>query len=56
MGSEISWADAHRRLTLRLANGSRTRPPLPRDFVVRLVPGKAIQWIRFAGEPVDVGF
>ena len=56
MGIEMAWDDARRRLTLRLADGSRTRPPLPRHFVVRMVTEKATRAIRFVGEPVAVKF
>ena len=56
MGIEMAWDDARRRLTLRLAAGSRVRPPLPRDFEVRLVPEKATRAVRFIGQPVEVQF
>lgn len=56
MGIEMAWDDARRRLTLRLADGSRTRPPLPRHFVVRMVTEKATRAIRFVGVPVAVKF
>jgi alpha-glucosidase (family GH31 glycosyl hydrolase) len=56
MGIEMAWDDARRRLTLRLADGSRLRPPLARDFEVRLVPDKATRAVRFSGEPVEVRF
>ena len=52
----MAWDDARRRLTLRLADGSKMRPPLTRDFEVRLAPDKAARTVRFVGEPVDVGF
>jgi alpha-glucosidase/alpha-D-xyloside xylohydrolase len=56
MGIEMAWDDARHRLTLRLANGSRMRPPPARDFEVRLVPEKATRAVRFVGEPVEVEF
>ena len=54
-GIEMAWDDARRRLTLRLAEGSKMRPPLTRDFEVRLATDKAARTVRFVGEPVDVG-
>ena len=41
MGIELAWDDRGRRLTLRLADGSRMRPPLERRIEVRLVPEKS---------------
>ena len=52
----MAWDDARRRLAIRLADGSRMRPPLAREFEVRLVPEKATRAVRFVGEPVDVRF
>lgn len=54
-GIEMSWDDARRRLTLRLADGSKMRPPLTRDFEVRLATDKAARRVRFVGAPVEVG-
>ena len=56
MGIAIAWDDARRRLVLRLADGSRMRPPLARDFAVRLAPDKATRAVRFVGEPVGLQF
>ena len=56
MGIEMEWEDDPRRLTLRLAEGSRMRPPLARDFEVRLVTEKATHAVRFVGTPIDVRF
>jgi alpha-glucosidase/alpha-D-xyloside xylohydrolase len=56
MGIEMAWDDVRCRLAIRLADGSRMRPPLAREFEVRLVPEKATRTVRFVGEPVDVRF
>jgi hypothetical protein len=56
MGIAMAWDDARRRLMLRLADGSRMRPPLARDFEAWLVPEKADRAVHFVGESVDVRF
>ncbi len=56
LGIEMTWSDAPKLFTLRLAEGSRMQPPLPRDFEVRLVPGKDSRRVRFEGRPVEVRF
>ena len=52
MGIRLHWDDARRRLSLRLAEGSRLRPPRKRTFEVRLVPEKATRTVVFRGEPI----
>ena len=52
----MTWRDAGRRLTLRLAPGSRLLPPNPRRFVVRVAGTTVTKSIEFAGQPVDVRF
>jgi alpha-glucosidase/alpha-D-xyloside xylohydrolase len=54
MGIRIAWDDQARRLTLRLADESRMRPPPQREVVVRVVPEKATRSIVFTGDPVEV--
>jgi alpha-glucosidase/alpha-D-xyloside xylohydrolase len=54
MGLHLEWNDAGRRLRLRLADGSRMRPPQPRLIDARLVPGKATRRLSFDGRPLDV--
>ena len=54
MGIRMEWKDAARRLTLRLAEGSRMLPPLRRVLEVRVAPGKATRRVVFDGTPVDV--
>ena len=54
MGIAMRWDDRGRRLSLRLAEGSRMRPPLERRMDVRLVPGEASQTVVFSGESVEV--
>jgi alpha-glucosidase/alpha-D-xyloside xylohydrolase len=50
----MAWRDRDRRLTLRLATGSKMLPPAPRKFLVRMVGSTATKEVMFAGRPVDV--
>jgi alpha-glucosidase (family GH31 glycosyl hydrolase) len=54
MGVRMEWKDAARRLSLRLAEGSRMRPPLRRVLEVRIAPDKATRHVVFDGTPVQV--
>jgi alpha-glucosidase/alpha-D-xyloside xylohydrolase len=54
MGVRIEWNDARGRLSLRLAEGSRMRPPLRREIDVRLVPGKTSRRFVFEGRPLQI--
>lgn len=54
MGIAMSWDDRRRRLTLRLADGSRMLPPARRAIDVRLVPGGSSRGIVFEGRPMEV--
>ena len=56
MGIEMAWNDSRRRLTLRLAPGSRILPPGRRNIEVRVVPDKAVKTVVFEGHPVEVQF
>ena len=56
MRVNIAWNDRQRRLSMRLANGSRMLPPAKRNVVARLVGTKETREIRFEGRPVEVGF
>ena len=49
-----SWDDANRRFTLRLAEGSELREPVPRRITVRVAPDDATREIVFDGTPLDV--
>ena len=51
MGIELGWNDQGRRLSLRLADGSRMRPPLERRIEVQRVPEKTATSFVFAGKP-----
>jgi alpha-glucosidase/alpha-D-xyloside xylohydrolase len=57
MGLAMTWADRTRRLTLRLAPGSRMRPPLRRPIEVRTAGTSVSRTIVFEGRPlaVDLG-
>jgi len=54
MKIEISWRDADRGLTLRLANGSRMLAPAKRTFEVRLAGEKKTRIIVFDGRTLTV--
>jgi hypothetical protein len=50
----MTWDDRAGRLSLRLAPGSRMRPPLTRQVRVRLAGSKEEQSVRFDGKPVTI--
>jgi alpha-glucosidase/alpha-D-xyloside xylohydrolase len=54
MGVEVGWDDPARRLSLRLADGSRMRPPGGRRVAVRVVPRGETRTVVFAGDPLEV--
>ena len=54
MRMEMGWSDKDRRLTLRLAAGSRMRPPLRRTIEVRVAGEKAVKSVVFDGSPLDI--
>jgi alpha-glucosidase/alpha-D-xyloside xylohydrolase len=56
MGIQMAWNDGRRRLTLRLAAGSRMLPPLRRNIAVRVAPDKTTRAVVFEGRPVEVQF
>jgi alpha-glucosidase/alpha-D-xyloside xylohydrolase len=52
----LDWHDASRRLTLRLAPGSRTLSPMPRTIHVRLAGTQTVRTVEFTGRPTAVRF
>jgi len=54
MRIEMGWRDAERRLTLRLARGSRMLAPVKRPIVVRVAGERKTRAIVFDGRPMDV--
>jgi alpha-glucosidase/alpha-D-xyloside xylohydrolase len=56
MGVRMSWDDRGRTLSLRLADGSRMRPPLTRRVEARLMPDGPARAVEFSGEPLSVGW
>src|SRR5438093_8991655 len=52
MRVEMKWNDAARRLTLRLAPGSRMLPPAGRAIDVRVAGETATRTVVFTGRPV----
>ena len=54
MRVEMEWRDAARRLTLRLAPGSRMLPPVRRTIDVRVAGEQSTRRITFEGRPVGM--
>ena len=54
MRVEMKWNDAARRLTLRLAPGSRMLPPARRTIDLRVAGETATRTVAFTGRPVGV--
>lgn len=54
MGMQMAWNNARRTLSLRLAPGSRMRPPERRNLEVKL--GDATRSATFEGRPVEIRF
>ncbi len=54
MGIDMSWDDRGRRLSMKLADGSRMRPPLERLIEAQKVPEQAARPIHFAGKAIEV--
>jgi alpha-glucosidase/alpha-D-xyloside xylohydrolase len=53
-GITMGWSDRERRLTLRLAEGSRMRAPGERRIEVKISPEGATRTVVFTGEPLEV--
>jgi alpha-glucosidase/alpha-D-xyloside xylohydrolase len=54
MGVRMAWNDRARRLSLRLAAGSRMLAPLRRNIEVRIAGEKATRSTVFEGRPVEI--
>ena len=54
MGLDVRWRDRDRRLDVRLAPGSRMRPPLERRLRVRVAGGPATRDVTFSGTALQV--
>jgi alpha-glucosidase (family GH31 glycosyl hydrolase) len=54
MRIEMSWDERARRLTLRLAPGSRMLTPAPRHFSVRVAGSAIAAPIVFTGQPLEI--
>lgn len=50
----MTWRDAARRLTLRLAPGSRMREPAPRHINVRVARNKKVTSLSFTGRELEI--
>ncbi|HEY2165440.1 MAG TPA: DUF5110 domain-containing protein, partial [Gemmatimonadaceae bacterium] len=49
----MTWRDAPRRLSLRLAPGFKMRTPNPRRIDIRLAGSSAVRTVEFTGRPID---
>jgi len=54
MKVNVAWNNAQRRLSLRLARGSRMLPPVRRSMVVRVAGETAAREVIFEGRPLEV--
>jgi alpha-glucosidase (family GH31 glycosyl hydrolase) len=54
MRVHATWHDSARRLSLRLAPGSRALAPMPRTIMVRLAGSAEVKTIEFTGRAVEV--
>jgi alpha-glucosidase (family GH31 glycosyl hydrolase) len=54
MGIEMRWTDRERQLDLRLAAGSKMRPPNPRRLRVRVAGSRDMKEVTFSGAPLQV--
>ncbi len=54
MRVNIAWNDRQRRLTMRLASGSRMLPPASRNIVVKIAGEQVTRDVVFAGRPLEV--
>jgi alpha-glucosidase/alpha-D-xyloside xylohydrolase len=54
MRVNIAWNDAQRRLTMRLANGSKMLAPNKRNIEVRIVGQSGVKSVVFEGKPIDI--
>ena len=54
MGLDMRWSDRDRRLSLRLAAGSRMRPPAQRRMHVRVVGTQTARDVIFNGAAIEV--
>jgi hypothetical protein len=54
MRVEMNWRDSARRLSLRLAPGSKMLAPTSRKIQVRVAGSQAVKSIEFSGRPIDV--
>jgi alpha-glucosidase/alpha-D-xyloside xylohydrolase len=54
MGIEARWTEARRQLDLRLARGSKMRPPLARHLRVRLEGGADTRDLTFSGNATSI--
>jgi alpha-glucosidase/alpha-D-xyloside xylohydrolase len=54
MGLELLWTDRQRRLDVRLADGSRMRPPDERRIRVQIAGASSARDVIFSGKPIEV--
>jgi alpha-glucosidase/alpha-D-xyloside xylohydrolase len=56
MRVNMAWNDRQRRLTLRLANGSKMLPPARRPIVAKIVGSSETREAVFQGRPLEIRF
>jgi hypothetical protein len=56
MGLQTTWNDPRRRLTLRLADGSRMLPPFKRQIEARIAGEKTTRTVLFNGKRLILDF
>ena len=54
MGVTFTWTDRIRRFTMALTPGSRMRPPMVRDVIVRVAGEKKIEAVKFSGKSLSL--
>jgi alpha-glucosidase (family GH31 glycosyl hydrolase) len=54
MGVTFRWTDRSRRFTMALTPGSRMRPPMVRDLIVRVAGEKRTEAVKFTGKSLSL--
>jgi len=54
MGVTFTWTDRSRRFTMALTPGSRMRPPMVRDVIVRVAGEKKTEAVKFSGKSLSL--
>jgi hypothetical protein len=54
MGIDLGWDDRGRKLSIKLANGSKMRPPVDRAIEVQNVADRKTRSVIFRGKAIEV--